>query len=103
MLSVGLALFVLARRVRLGPVPGWGGLTARIGLGDARSWEITHEEIEQWIMAAGVAAGLAGLASLSIEEGSTLAAVTTLGMGLCGALLVTAAATGRARLRRPGA
>ncbi|MET8050040.1 hypothetical protein ABZU75_20825 [Streptosporangium sp. NPDC005286] len=103
LLGVGLALFVLARRVRLGPVRGWGGLAARIGLGDARSWEITHDEIEPWIAAAGVAAGLAGLASLSIEEGSVLAAVTTLGMGLCGALLVAAAVTGCARLRRPGA
>ncbi|WP_329429875.1 hypothetical protein OG339_16330 [Streptosporangium sp. NBC_01495] len=103
LLGVGLALFALARRVNVGPVRGWGGLAARIGLGDARSWAITHEEIEPWITAAGVAAGLAGLASLSIEESSALAAMTTLGLGLCGALLVVAAVTGRARLRRPGA
>ncbi|WP_326642152.1 hypothetical protein OG884_03740 [Streptosporangium sp. NBC_01755] len=103
LLGVGLALFVLAKRIRGGPIRGWGGLAARMGLGDARSWEITHDEVEPWIASAGVASGLAGLASLSIEESSVLAAVTTLGLGLCGALLVAAAVTGRARLRRPGA
>ncbi|WP_344923481.1 hypothetical protein [Streptosporangium oxazolinicum] len=96
LLGVGFVLFIFARRVRSGPVRGWGGLAARIGLEDARSWEITHDEVEPWITAAGVSVGLAGLASLSIEESSVLAAVTTLGLGLSGALLVTAAVTGYA-------
>ncbi|XVQ85885.1 hypothetical protein ACQP2K_00150 [Microbispora siamensis] len=102
LLTLGVAVMLASRRVAIGPVRTGHltGLASMAGLADDRCWRVTHEQVEAWMLAAGLVPVIAGLAAFGIEPSPALIAVALAAPVYTIALLTVAAAVGRSSLRK---
>ncbi|MEU5880036.1 SdpI family protein [Spirillospora sp. NPDC047279] len=101
LLAAGMAVDVTGRsaaqgRPRRNHV---AGIRTRRTPADDEAWRIVHEAAEPWVIAAGLAMTLGGLAELGTDDGELMGAIAVVATGFAGALTVAGAVIGHSELR----